>query len=206
MGSTDRASTASPPLVALLAWILPGAGYLLLGQRGRAMGVGITIIALFLIGLLVGGVRVIEVPGYVTETGQRYMLPVMVQRIDPDTNRPMVDPRSGAVILEPAIDPATHRQMMQWVLESSPLSEIREKPWSVPQVLTGPMAILAGAWSVYAAALDPATGQQIGALSHSRINEIGSLYLSVAGLLNLMAIIDSAWRASHLSEQRKETA
>jgi hypothetical protein len=106
--------------------------------------------------------------------------------------------------MEPANDPVTHRQIVQWSLEVSPLSEIRDKPWSVPQVLTGPIAILAGAWSVYAAGLDPSTGQAIGALSHSRINEIGSLYLSVAGLLNLMAIIDAAWRASHLAQQRLE--
>ena len=84
-----------------------------------------------------------------------------------------------------------------------PLSEIRDKPWSVPQVLAGPIAIISGAIGVYAASPDAAApGGTIGGLSHSRINEIGSLYLSVAGLLNLMAIIDSTWRASQLIEYR----
>jgi hypothetical protein len=198
MESTDRVSVPFPPLVALLGWVLPGAGYLLLGQRGRAMGVGITIIVLFVMGLLIGGVRVIEVPGYDVSTGQRQMINVMAQAIDPDTHEPMVDRRSGLPIMAPAVEPGTNRPMKRWVLEVSPLDEIRDKPWSVPQALAGPMAILSAMWSVYAAGIDPVTGTTIGALTHARVNEIGSLYLSVAGLLNLMAIIDSTWRASHL--------
>jgi hypothetical protein len=108
----------------------------------------------------------------------------------------------------------------RWALTAAPLNEIRDKPWSVPQVMAGPIAIAAGALSVHTAAdstgtsrIDnstgqpiPHTGRSIGAISHSRINEIGSLYLSVAGLLNLMAIIDSAWRASYLNEQQKDPA
>ena len=39
-------------------------------------------------------------------------------------------------------------------------------------------------------------GQAPAEPSHARVNEIGSLYLSVAGLLNLMAIIDAAHRAA----------
>jgi hypothetical protein len=199
MESTDRAPTPSAPLVALIAWILPGAGYLLLRQRGRALGVGISIIALFILGLLIGGVRVIEVPGFDTATGQKQMINVMAQELDPDTHQPMYDSRSGLPVMAPAAEPGTNRPMKRWVLQVSPLDEIRDKPWSVPQVLTGPIAILSAAWSVHAAALDPSTGTSIGALTHARVNEIGSLYLSVAGLLNLMAIIDSAWRASHLN-------
>jgi len=34
-------------------------------------------------------------------------------------------------------------------------------------------------------------------LSHARVYEIGVLYTAVAGMLNLMAIIDSAYRASN---------
>ena len=35
--------------------------------------------------------------------------------------------------------------------------------------------------------------------THSRIAEIGTLYTAIAGMLNLLAIIDSASRASALS-------
>jgi hypothetical protein len=165
----DRTSV-SPPVVALAGWLLPGAGYWLLGQRGRALTVGITILALFILGLLIAGIRVLEVPGYNT-SGQ----PVMVN----------------------IYDDAQQRIGTKWILTAAPLSEIRNKPWSVPQVLTGPISIFAAVWSVRESLPSAGnTNQPRAEQSHARINEIGSLYLSIAGLLNLMAIIDAAHRAS----------
>src|SRR6478609_5628989 len=64
MSERPRTFSAPAPLVGLASWILPGAGYWLIGQRARAVTVGFTIIALFLLGLLIGGVRSLEVPGY----------------------------------------------------------------------------------------------------------------------------------------------
>ena len=62
-------------------------------------------------------------------------------------------------------------------------------------MLTGPVSLAAAAWSVHESEADPADLNRPRAQSHARVNEIGSLYLSVAGLLNLMAIIDAAYRA-----------
>src|SRR4051812_28696104 len=53
-----------PPLVALAGWLIPGAGYWLIGERARAKTVFAGIALLYVLGLLVAGVRVIEVPGY----------------------------------------------------------------------------------------------------------------------------------------------
>jgi hypothetical protein len=170
----DRTSV-SPPVVALAGWLLPGAGYWLLGQRGRALTVGITILSLFVFGLLIAGIRVMEVPGYDT-AGQ----PVMIN----------------------IYDDAEQRIGTKWILTAAPLSEIRNKPWSVPQVLTGPISILAAIWSVHESVPIPGNPDQPHAeQSHARINEIGSLYLSIAGLLNLMAIIDAAHRAGQRSHE-----
>jgi len=166
--------SASPPVVAMAGWLLPGAGYWLLGQRGRALTIGITIISLFVLGLLIAGVRVLEVPGY-------------------DNN--------GRPIEVGIYDDAQQSIGTKWVMTAAPFSEIRNKPWSVPQILTGPLSIFAAAWSVHASVPDPNNANRPAAeLSHARINEIGSLYLSVAGLLNLMAIIDS----SHRTGQRMD--
>lgn len=170
MSIARSATTAPPPLVAIVSWLLPGAGYLLLGQRARALTIGITIVTLFVLGLLIAGVRALEVPGYDAH-GREIMVPVG-RNAEGDVVR-------------------------KWVMLASPLSEIRDKPWSVPQVLTGPISLAAAAWSVYESAPDPQNPLHArGALSHARVNEIGSLYLSVAGLLNLMAIIDVAYRAA----------
>jgi hypothetical protein len=162
--STDHSSTVPSPLVALAGWVVPGAGYVLLGQIGRGVTIGITILLLFAAGLLIAGVRVIDVPGY-DASGQ----PIMV---------------SDGV-------------NQHWALWAAPLTEIRNKPWALPQALSGPVSFLAAGWSVYESRPDPSTPDQPrGAASHGRVSEIGSLYLSVAGLLNLMAIIDSSHRAS----------
>ena len=61
MASTSS-SSVPPPIVALATWIVPGSGYWLIGQRGRSLTVGITIIILFVLGLVIGGVRVVDVP------------------------------------------------------------------------------------------------------------------------------------------------
>jgi hypothetical protein len=161
-----------------VGWLIPGAGYLLLGQRARAVTVGVTIIVLFLMGLLIGGVRALEVPGF-DEHGMQIRLNDRGYKVHPDDTI--------------AYSRAT------WVMRRGTLSEIRAKPWSIAQALTGPVAGLAAWWSVWAAT-DPdgedGTREPPGVVSHGRVNEIGVLYTAVAGMLNLLAIIDASHRAA----------
>ena len=133
---SKTSSSVPPPIVALATWVVPGSGYWLIGQRGRALTVGITIIILFILGMLIGGVRVVDVPNGVL---------------------------------------------------SNPVSAVSQKPWFVGQILAGPITLIAssiGHDDAYFA-------------SHSRMNEVGTLYTAVAGMLNLLAIIDAAYRAGH---------
>ena len=130
--------TIPPPVVALTAWVIPGAGYLLIGQWARGLTIGITILTLFIGGLAVGGVRVVDAPAL-----------------------------AG---IETARDVVT------------------QKPWFIGQILAGPISI----GSAYIAHASPNIP-----LSHGRANEIGTLYTAIAGMLNLLAIIDSAYRAGH---------
>ena len=170
----------SPPLVALATWLLPGSGYWLIGQRARALTVGITILSLFFLGLLVGGVRVLEVPGY-DEEGLPIRLNDEGEKISPENT--------------------TSYAAGRWVMRSRPGSEIRAKPWTVPQVLVGPAVAAGWAWSIWAATdPDGYDGPRMppGVVSHGRVNEIGLLYTAVAGMLNLLAIIDSAHRAGQM--------
>lgn len=176
----------SPATVAAAGWLLPGAGYWLVGERGRAITVGVAIIVLFVAGLLIGGVRVLEVPGYGTH-GQR--INVLLYR---DRRNRMVESSGDDLPEGNGI----------WVIRAHPLDEIRNKPWSIAQVMTGPLSIAGAVGSVAASAR---TGPEIapggpnspvGAKSHARVNEIGVLYTAVAGMLNLLAMIDAAHRAS----------
>ena len=134
--SSQSSSSVPAPIVALATWVVPGSGYWLIGQRARALTIGITIIILFVLGLVIGGVRVVEVPANVL---------------------------------------------------SSPVNAVSQKPWFVGQIPAGPITLIASS-----------IGNNQGYYaSHSRVNEIGTLYTAVAGMLNLLAIIDAAYRAGH---------
>ena len=133
MGSANVLPPPSP-LVAIAGWLIPGAGYWLLGQRIRGLVIFLSVLAIFAMGLLIGGIRVVDAPTELTFTAL-----------------------------------------------------VQDKPWFIPQALCGPLAI----------------GTAIGAdqvdalrVSHSRSWEIGTLYTAVAGMLNLLAIIDSTHRAA----------
>jgi hypothetical protein len=130
--------------------------------------VGVSILVLFLGGILIGGVRSLEVPGY-SPRGRAILV---------DNGRSGDDLPGG-----------------DWTLTSRPLDEIRAKPWSIAQIMAGPVDLICDWWSLQAAAIVPSTGASAGVRSHSRTNEIGVLYTAVAGMLNLLAIIDATYRA-----------
>ena len=156
----------SPFVVAIASWLVPGMGYLLIGQRTRSLTVGVTIIVLFLGGLLIGGVRVLDVPGF-----NSYGQPIM------------------------AVNERTRESKA--IMAVNPWQEIKAKPWSMAQIMAGPISIFGGGASILAA--QPATTNGYNAIaevSHTPVNEAGTLYTSVAGMLNLLAIIDAAYRAS----------
>jgi hypothetical protein len=133
MDSAPRVIPPPAPLAALCAWLVPGAGYWLLGQRARAMIVATSVLAVFTMGILIGGLRVVDAP---TELG---------------------------------------------------IAPLLQRPWFIGQVLLGPVSVAA---AVGADHVDPMR------VSHSRSWEIGTLYTAIAGMLNLLALIDSTHRAT----------
>ena len=177
MADSETNLKAPVPFVAIAGWILPGAGYWMIGQRTRALTVGIAVLAVYLGGLLIGGVRVIEVPGY-NDRGEKIQV-----RVSRSTSPTM------------------------WVMAVAPTQEIKAKPWCIAQVLAGPIGIASGAVSVWAAHpvdVTTADGSTFSApladVSHTPVNEAGTLYTAVAGMLNLLAIIDASHRAAHREE------
>jgi hypothetical protein len=78
---------------------------------------------------------------------------------------------------------------------SSPnvMASVLQRPWFLGQALTGPIG-LASAWGS-SAAEKSARFHMVE--SKARIAEIGTLYTAVAGMLNLLTIIDSAHRATN---------
>jgi hypothetical protein len=137
----ESADTLSPPLIGIAGWIIPGAGYFLLGDRKRGITVGVTIVAVFFLGILISGVRVVQAP---------------------DISGP--------------------GNLFQRVIS---------KPWFIGQVLNGPLGIAAAIVSDQLA-----QGQYKMIEAKARLAEIGTLYTAVAGMLNLLTIIDASARAA----------
>jgi hypothetical protein len=121
MQSSHRAAP-SPLLVALASWLIPGSGYVLLGERVRGITIGVTVILLFVLGVLIAGVRVIEVPGWDASGGKMYVRPT-------EERRPV-------------------RFFFDSVLFRRPISEIAAKPWYVPQFFVGAPILAASAYSI----------------------------------------------------------
>jgi hypothetical protein len=88
------------------------------------------------------------------------------------------------------------------VLTTHPLDEVRSKPWTIAQIMAGPVDILCDMWSINASRpIDGAEGPPLGVRSHSHTNEIGVLYTAIAGMLNLLAIIDATYRAGQTEQK-----
>ena len=62
MSTQVQTLRAPPPITAVIGWLIPGAGFWVIGQRSRAVVVGITIVSLFLLGVLLGGLKVVDTP------------------------------------------------------------------------------------------------------------------------------------------------
>jgi len=108
--------------VGLLAWAVPGGGYWALGDRRRALVVGFTIVATFLLGLYIGSIGVVD------PTGARY--------------------------------------------------------WYAAQVMTSPAVLWVGR--------SVSTGDYT---AYGRPYEMGQIYTSIAGLLNLLCIVNALYIA-----------
>jgi hypothetical protein len=205
----DKAKCHSPVLVALASLVLPGLGYFLVGQRRRGVVVGSALLLMFLLGILIAGVRVLEVPGFGEDERQVYgklyveyyenlrravqtTEPVLaVERAEsPDgqmhytISRLM---RDGTVQKQPVAQTPDKPLGYQWILQASPRGEIANKIWFLPQALMGLPTAVGAYFSIGA-------GMASVAKSHARLADIGTLYTAVAGMLNLLAIIDAVSR------------
>jgi hypothetical protein len=194
--SDSHKSSVSPIVVAVCAWLVPGGGYFLIGQRVRAVTVCVAIVTLFLSGIVIGGIRIMDPPGW----GQYGYMDQLIQPYDKvrqelGSDYTRVEPASAEQAGDPRMD--DHDQSAGPALLREPLSELGDKPWYVGQILCGPITLVASAVSVSAAhPTANAPGEEGWPSSHSRSWEIGALYTAVAGMLNLLVIIDSASRAA----------
>ncbi len=197
----------SAAAVVIAGIILPGWGYWLLGEKKRAILAGGGILLMFLLGIFIAGVRVVNLPGY--EDGYKkyveahrygenrvYFVPTTrpAVAVEPSpardaTGRPQWTVKrleaDGRLSEENTYDPPL---WSKWVLLNTPFAVIGDNLWFLGQVLTGPTCAITGYISneVARAGVDR---------SYGRLADIGALYTAVAGMMNLMIIVDTVARA-----------
>ncbi len=169
-----RAPVEFRPQFGILALIFPGLGHAAQGQLHRGLLIGSGILGLFLGGIFVGGIDVVD--------RQEDRLWFMAQSL--------VGPLAFGVdyvhqnhfkVLEPG-DPAKQRPP---TARSAMPGEIRD-----PQA---PFFTLA---PPKPAPVDPATGKlqpPPNIKSLAKVNELGTLFCAVAGMMNLIVAIDAAF-------------
>jgi hypothetical protein len=193
MSSQSPGPHVSPVLVVLCSWLIPGGGYFLMGQRSRGVTIGFCIIALFLMGIWIGGIRIMDPPGW----GQSgYMTQIVTHpRNDGLSALRRVEPDSPEIEKNPISDP--RERLVGPALIADFTTELSDKPWFVGQILCGPLTLAMSAVSVHQARPQRINGHLIDGVtpSHSRSWEIGALYTAIAGMLNLLAMIDATYHA-----------
>lgn len=120
---SDGYNLSTLVLAGAAAWAVPGAGYLVLGDKKRALVVGVTILLTFGLGLYIGSIGVVD--------------------------------------------------------------SVHAKPWYIAQVMNSP-AVMLIAQHVARTNMYPVYG---------RPAEIGQIYTSIAGLLNLLCIVNCVYMA-----------
>ncbi|MGP1273611.1 MAG: DUF6677 family protein [Phycisphaerales bacterium] len=145
------------PVAGLVALLLPGMGHALLGMRVRGSRIAAGVFGLFALGLLVGGLDVVDS----AEDRWWYM---------------------GQALVGPTAWAADYAHQA-WFKHPARDSSSPRKP-APGEVVTSDGRIEYGG----ASAPRPALSKSLG-----RINEVGSLACALAGLMNLIAIIDAAF-------------
>lgn len=169
-----RPSTTNPrpkallpwPLAVGAAWVLPGLGHVLIGHARRGLIAGAAILALFTAGILVGGLCVID------------------RKADPVPLWYAGQTLVGPVTL--ALD--RYHQNLKIQLTT----QIDQHAQTLRQILGRRVSYE----QANADLLQSTTTAPVFRKSLGRVNELGTLYCTLAGVLNLLLILDVVGRAT----------
>jgi len=177
-GTTSK-HLALQPIAGVLAIVLPGLGHWYLGYPRRARLIAAGVLGMFVSGLFIGGIDVVDrredFPWFV---GQALVGPIAfgVDWVHQNQYKVRV-PASG--------------------LRSAYPNEYRQPGTGLPVITTLdpatglPVARLTGTSPVAGSTLSPAWPPNVKSLG--RMNELGTLFCTIAGMLNLICIVDAAF-------------
>lgn len=178
------------PVAALLAVVLPGLGHFYLGQTRRAILITAGVLGLFGTGVLIGGISCIDRrDNFVWFLGQALMGPLAIGLDHYHQTQLKV------------IGPRAYSNSRQMVLRSAYPNETRNPrdgtsvAIQVDEKSGKPYAVLADGTRI-----SPAYPPYVRSLT--RTNELGTLFTTIAGFMNVIVIIDAAFN-SPVARRRK---
>ena len=196
--SADQHDTPQP-LAAFLAFVFPGLGHLYLRQRRRAAMVALGVLGLFVTGLATAGIDAVDSGGwYITRFNRMTGRPAPFTRTDGDPIWFLGEMFCGPV----AFGVDYYHQTRLKVLDNT--DTLRTAlPNEIRDPKTGrPIQVRDDENKTALQFTDPATGRQRLSTPQdrppyvkplARVAEIGTLSCTLAGMLNLIAIIDCAF-------------
>ncbi len=178
MSDQDQPKPQWNPHAAAVGWLIPGLGHVILGQRRRGIILGASILCLWLAGILIGGVSVID----------------RFDRVEPGNDDAPDKPTAswwfyGQAMIAPSLAVDYFREKML-------KSHFSEKGYGEVQYGSrhpyrgNPRRALVpqGNPSDLAPPYEPSFG---------KVAEQGTLYTALAGMLNLLAMIDVLYCDPH---------
>jgi hypothetical protein len=156
-------------LAIILAWAVPGLGHLIVGERSRGLLFAITIHALFGLGLVLGGIKAINPPDQPIWTYTQYLAgwPMLISgRIEKSWMGQT--PQEPSRFNDLVREYAGDRPPANDNSEIAERKAYAEKMFSLYPILT----------------------------YHPKIQDIGSVYCGIAGMLNLLVMFDVLLRVT----------
>jgi hypothetical protein len=183
-GLYKRGREPFQPLAAVLAFVFPGAGHFFLGHTRRACCIAAGVLGLTASGLLIGGLDCIDrKDDPIWFYGQALVGPVTLG-VDTIHQR-LFKAYDPGVILARTVDDVLVRQIRR----SPRPDEVRtNKTLDLRDAEGRPVRLTVPVFELGAPGQKPALSQSLG-----RMNELGTLFTAIAGMMNLICIVDAAW-------------
>lgn len=177
------------PLAAVAAWVVPGAGHFLLGHTRRAILICVGVLSLFASGLFIGGIACVDrKENFFWFLGQSLTGPIALG-VDYVHQNKFKGYNAGDLVT----DTGAPR-----VRNSAELARLRRRPAFPYETLDRMAMTLSDKGAVSVPYFRPADqSKKEGppyARSLGRANELGILFCTIAGFLNLICVVDAAWR------------
>lgn len=188
---TTPASASTPsapsdtfqPVAMVLAWLFPGAGHVYLGHTRRGLGVMTGVFFLFIFGLFIAGPTAVDSGLFFNNLAKRWVQGPKVAVDSAPEGEPIWF--AGTAFVGPiaiGVD-YFHQYGLKVTAERTPSGGVvRRSPKPAPEGQPAP---------AYSRAL-------------GRVAEIGILACTLAGMMNLIAIIDAAY--NHRAARRREAS